>query len=120
MFREAVHLVEQGVTTVQGVDDALRFGPALKWAIQGQFMTYYTSGGEGGMDNFLRTFGPGQERRWAQLGTPRLGPELNAKIVAQTDHVVGSRTPAEIAATQDATLLELVTLLRRGDRTLSA
>ena len=26
----------------------IRYGPALKWAIQGQFTTFQTSGGEGG------------------------------------------------------------------------
>jgi carnitine 3-dehydrogenase len=112
MFREAVHLVNEGVTNVSGIDDALRFGPALKWAIQGQFMTYCTSGGEGGMAAFLEKFGPGQEARWRLLGNPALTPEVKAKIVAQTEACVAGRSPAQIAEEQDAALLKLLLLLR--------
>jgi carnitine 3-dehydrogenase len=112
MFREAVHLVAEGVVTVEGIDDALRFGPALKWAIQGQFMTYFTSGGPGGMADFLEKFGPGQERRWAILGAPSLTPELKAKIVAQTDAVVAGRSPQTVAAAQDEALVAVIRALR--------
>jgi 3-hydroxyacyl-CoA dehydrogenase len=114
MFREAVHLVSEGVTTVAGIDEALRFGPALKWVIQGQFMTYHTSGGEGGMDGFLEKFGPGQEARWRILGNPALTPDIKTKIVRQTEAVVGGRSCAEIAAAQDEKLLRLLQLLQLG------
>ena len=111
MLREAVHLVDKGVATVEDIDDALRFGPALKWAIQGQFMTYYTSGGAGGMARFLDAFGPGHERRWRDLGDPALTPDLKAKIVAQTEEVVDGRAPGQIAAEQDEKLLRLLHVL---------
>ena len=112
MFREAVHLLDTGITNVAGIDDALRFGPALKWAIQGQFMTYHTSGGEGGMAAFLEKFGPGQEARWRTLGTPALTPEVKAKIVAQTEACVAGRSPEEISNDQDARLLRLLQLMQ--------
>ncbi len=113
MFREAVHLVNEGITDVAGIDDALRFGPALKWAIQGQFMTYYTSGGDGGMAAFLDKYGPGQEARWRILGSPALTPEVKAKIVTQTEVCVAGRSPEQIAEEQDARLLRLLQVMRR-------
>jgi len=112
MFREAVYLVNEGVTNVAGIDDALRFGPALKWAVQGQFMTYHTSGGEGGMAAFLEKFGPGQEARWRLLGNPTLTPEVKATIVAQTEACVAGRSPEQIVAEQDAGLLKLLQFVR--------
>jgi carnitine 3-dehydrogenase len=115
MFREAVHLVNEGVTSVAGIDDALRFGPALKWAIQGQFMTYYTSGGDGGMAAFLEKFGPGQEARWRILGNPTLTPDLKAAIVRQTEAVVAGRTSAQIAVDQAERLVKLLQLLQPKD-----
>lgn len=108
MFREAVHLVSEGVTDVQGIDDALRYGPALKWAIQGQFMTYRTSGGPGGMASFLEKYGPGQESRWRILGNPSLTPELKAKIVAQMSASTAGRSEAETAVAQDEKLLRIL------------
>jgi 3-hydroxyacyl-CoA dehydrogenase len=113
MFREAVYLVSEGITTAAGIDDALRFGPALKWAIQGQFMTYYTSGGNGGMASFLEKFGPGQESRWRTLGNPTLTPNVKDKIVQQTEAIVAGRSAAEIARDQDNKLFQLLQLLHR-------
>jgi carnitine 3-dehydrogenase len=112
MFREAVHLVNQGITDVAGIDDTLRFGPALKWAIQGQFMTYYASGGDGGMESFLEKFGPGQEMRWQTLGNPALTQDVKAKLIAQTQAVVAGRAHAAIAMDQDEKLLQLLRFLR--------
>lgn len=111
MFREAVHLVSDGITTVQGIDDTLRFGPALKWAIQGQFMTYHTSGGAGGMASFLDKFGPGQQARWKVLGDPTLSPEVRERIVKQMEDSTAGRSEMEIARDQDTKLLELVKFL---------
>jgi len=75
------------------------------------YMTYYTSGGAGGMARFLDAFGPGHERRWRDLGDPALTPDLKAKIVAQTEEVVDGRAPGQIAAEQDEKLLRLLHVL---------
>jgi carnitine 3-dehydrogenase len=112
MFREAVHLVNEGIIDVAGIDDTLRFGPALKWAIQGQFMTYYTSGGDGGMESFLEKFGPGQEMRWRTLGNLALTQDVKAKLIEQTLAVVAGRAHAAIAMEQDEKLLQLLQILR--------
>jgi 3-hydroxyacyl-CoA dehydrogenase len=112
MFREAVNLVADGVATVQDVDDAIRFGPALKWAIQGEFTTFHTSGGEGGLAAFLRHFAPGIIQRWASMRDPDLAsPSLQAKLIAQMEAAAGGRPVAEIARRQDELLLALLPLL---------
>lgn len=112
MFREAVSLVADGVATVQDVDDAIRFGPALKWAIQGEFTTFHTSGGEGGLTAFLRHFAPGIVQRWSSMSDPDLAsPELQARLVAQMEAAAGGKPVAEIAQRQDDLLLELLRLL---------
>ena len=112
MFREAVSLVANGVATVKDVDDALRFGPALKWAIQGQFTTFHTSGGEGGLGGFLQHFASGIAGRWATMSTPDLADEaLQAKLAAQVAEAHDGRTVTEIAMRQDMLLAELIRLL---------
>lgn len=113
MFREAVSLVANGVATVKDVDDAIRFGPALKWAIQGQFTTFHTSGGEGGLGGFLEHFGPGIMGRWATMETPDLADEaLQAKLAEQVVQANDGRSIAEITAHQDEMLAKLIALLR--------
>lgn len=112
MFREAVSLVADGVATVADVDAAIRYGPALKWAIQGQFATFHTSGGDAGLEGFLRHFAPGIVRRWATMSDPDLlDPELQAKLVAQTIESHAGRTVADIARDQDRRLADLLALL---------
>jgi 3-hydroxyacyl-CoA dehydrogenase len=112
MFREAVSLVANGIATVQDVDDAIRFGPALKWAIQGEFTTFHTSGGEGGLAAFLKHFGPGIIKRWESMSDPDLAsPELQATLAAQMDQATGHAPVHEIAQRQDALLLSLLALL---------
>jgi len=112
MFREAVSLVANGVATVKDVDDALRFGPALKWAIQGQFTTFHTSGGEGGLEGFLKHFASGIAGRWATMTTPDLADEaLQARLASQVAEAHDGRSVTEIAMRQDMLLAELIRLI---------
>ena len=112
MFREAVALVASGTATVEDVDTAIRFGPALKWAIQGQFTTFHTSGGAGGIANFLPHFAPGIQKRWASMTTPDLAdPALQGELIAQVEAMHAGKSVAEIAQHQDAMLLALLRLL---------
>jgi len=112
MFREAVSLVDQGYATVKDIDDAIRFGPALKWAIQGQFTTFHTSGGEGGLAHFLPHFTPGIMQRWKTMREPELDdPALQAKLVSQIRDAHPDTTVAEIAQNQDELLLLLLQVL---------
>ena len=98
------------------VDKAIRYGPALKWAIQGQFTTFHTSGGEGGLANFLEHFSPGIMKRWSTIETPDLmDPALRAKLAEQIAQANSGRTVAEIAAHQDAALLKLLQILGNSD-----
>jgi 3-hydroxyacyl-CoA dehydrogenase len=116
MFREAVSLVAQGYATVDDVDRAIRFGPALKWAIQGQFTTFHTGGGEGGFAHFLRHFAPGIMGRWATMTTPDLSdPALQEMLTEQVEEANGHRPVAQIAAHQDEMLQALLQALRPAE-----
>jgi carnitine 3-dehydrogenase len=58
MWREALWLVHDGVATTQELDDVIRYGPGLRWAFLGTFLTYRIAGGEQGMRHFIAQFGP--------------------------------------------------------------
>lgn len=113
MFREAVRLVAEDYATIEDIDRAISHGPALKWAIQGQFATFHTSGGAGGLAEFLPKFSEGIVRRWSTMTDPPLTDTgLQQKLVAQMAEAVGDRSVAQIAAHQDAMLMEMLKLLR--------
>jgi 3-hydroxyacyl-CoA dehydrogenase len=116
MFREAVSLVASGAATVEDVDKAIRYGPALKWAIQGQFTTFHTSGGEGGLAHFLEHFSPGIMKRWESMETPDLmDPALRTRLAEQIEKAHDGKPVAQIAAHQDAMLLKLLQILGNSD-----
>jgi len=113
MFREAVRLVAEGYASVADIDRAMKHSFALKWAIQGQFTTFHTSGGPGGLADFLPKFGPGIIKRWSTMADPPLADEkLQALLVRQMEEAAGGRTVEEIAREQDEKLLALLQLLQ--------
>lgn len=113
MFREAVRLVAEDYATVEDIDRAISHGPALKWAIQGQFTTFHTSGGAGGLAEFLPKFSDGIVRRWSTMTDPPLmDADLQAKLVEQMAAAAAGRSVGQITEHQDEMLLEMLKLLR--------
>src|SRR5690606_31675808 len=45
LWREAFHLVEEGVASVGDIDAAIAHGPGLRWALLGPFLNLHLSGG---------------------------------------------------------------------------
>ncbi|GGC03274.1 L-carnitine dehydrogenase [Novosphingobium endophyticum] len=117
MFREAVRLVAEGYATVRDIDKAIKYGPALKWAIQGQFTTFHTSGGSGGLAEFLPKFAPSIIRRWSTMADPPLADEqLQALLATQMEDAAEGRTVEEIASWQDRKLMGILKLLHQTPR----
>lgn len=48
LWREAVHIVAEGIADVPAVDAALVHGPGLRWSVMGAHMAYHLGGGPGG------------------------------------------------------------------------
>jgi len=56
LWREALHLVAEGIASVADVDTAISAGPGLRWALMGPYLTFHLAGGVGGIDHFLDQF----------------------------------------------------------------
>jgi 3-hydroxyacyl-CoA dehydrogenase len=108
LYREAVHLVEQGIASVAEIDAALCNGPGLRWALMGPHMTYHLGGGEGGISGYLAHLGPSQVRRWRSLGDPELGEEVRRAIVAGVEDEADGRSIAQLEQRRDEGLLALL------------
>jgi 3-hydroxyacyl-CoA dehydrogenase len=113
LWREAVHLVAEGVASVADVDAAISEGPGLRWALMGPHTTFHLAGGPGGMTHFLHHLLPAMQSWWNDLGTPAVTPALQAKLVEGVREAVGGRDVAELAARRDAFLIALLELRRR-------
>ena len=96
LWREALWLVNDGVATAEEIDDAMRFGPGLRWSFIGTFLIYRIAGGEPGMRHFMAQFGPALKWPWTKLmDVPELTDELltNARVVGVT---AGASAPEEL------------------------
>jgi carnitine 3-dehydrogenase len=114
MWREAVHLVDQGVASVEDVDTAIAYGPGLRWAIMGPHLTFALAGGEGGMRHFLEHLGPSKHVWWADLGNPQLTPAVQAKLIRGVEEEARGRSPRELAEERDALLIALMAALKKA------
>ena len=110
LYREAVYLVEQGVASVADIDAAVCNGPGLRWAIMGPHMTYHLGGGPGGIAHYLSHLGPSQVKRWASLGSPSLGPEVQDKIIQGVAEEAAGRSIAELEQERDRLLVAILRL----------
>ncbi len=113
LWREALWLVHDGVATVSEIDDAIRFGPGLRWAQMGTFLTYRIAGGEDGMHHFLSQFGPALEWPWSKLtDVPELTPELVERIAQQSDAQAEGLSVRELERVRDDNLVAVLQALR--------
>jgi carnitine 3-dehydrogenase len=84
LWREILHLVNDGIATTGEIDDAIRYGPGIRWAFMGTNLIYHLAGGEGGMRHMLEQFGPALDLPWTNHKAPKLTQELIDRMVAGT------------------------------------
>ena len=111
VYREATHMVAEGIADVADIDAAMAYGPGLRWAIMGPHMTYHLGGGEGGIAHYLEHLGDSQEERWKHLGSTPLSEDVRQKIIAGVLDEAGGRTLNELVAERDICLVELLKVL---------
>lgn len=64
-----MNLVLSGVASVEDVDNAIRYGPGLRWAVMGPHMLYHLGGGEGGIRYHIEHLTQTKEGMLADLDT---------------------------------------------------
>lgn len=84
LWREILHIVNDGIATTGEIDDAIRYGPGIRWAFMGTNLIYHLAGGEGGMKHMLEHFGPALELPWTNHKAPKLTRELIDRMVDGT------------------------------------
>ncbi|MER7811219.1 3-hydroxyacyl-CoA dehydrogenase NAD-binding domain-containing protein [Streptomyces sp900116325] len=115
LYREVVHLVQEGVLDVADSDDAVSWGPGLRWGVMGPHLLWHLGGGEGGIEHFMDTLMTRMVASWQELGTPEFTPELKEKIVGGVLAEAGGRSVDELAARRDAMLSALLAVRARYD-----
>jgi carnitine 3-dehydrogenase len=110
LYREIVYLIEKDVLDVSDSDDALSWGPGLRWGLMGQNLLWHLGGGPDGIAGFMEKFMDPLVASWPALGTPEVTPELKQRIIDGVHAEAAGRSIEELAATRDEMLIALQNL----------
>ena len=114
LYREVVYLIEQEVLDVADSDDAVSWGPGLRWGVMGPNLLWHLGGGEGGIQHFMDTLMlPMAASLWPALGNPQFTPELKEKIVNGVLEEADGHSIDELAAERDTMLFGLLAVRAR-------
>lgn len=115
LYREVLYLVQEGVLDVADSDDAVSWGPGLRWGVMGPHLLWHLGGGEGGIQHFMDTLMPRMVASWQELGTPEFTPELQKTIVNGVLKEANGHSVDELAARRDAMLSALLAVRAQHD-----
>ena len=108
LYREVVYLIGQGVLDVTDADDAVSWGPGLRWGVMGPNLLWHLGGGQGGIQHFMDTLMPRMAAGWPGLGNPEFTPELAQQIVKGVLEEADGHSIDELAAQRDQMLFGLI------------
>ncbi len=107
LWREAIHLVKEGVASVADVDKAVSSGPGLRWATMGPTHLFHL-GADGGLEQFCEHYTDSFNGWWDDLGVLHLDDPTVAILVEGLTETIATTTHAELAARRDALLTAVV------------
>ena len=113
LWREILHMVNDGVATTGELDDSIVYGPGLRWAGMGTNLIYHLAGGESGMRHMLRQFGPCLKWPWTRLEAPELSEQLIDRMVEGTQSQAAGRSIRELERLRDDYLVAIQQVLRQ-------
>ena len=113
MWRESLHIINEGFASTKDLDDAIIYGPGLRWSLMGTFLTFHLAGGEMGMKHMLEQFGPALKLPWTKLKAPKLTNSLKKKIIEGTKIQSKKKSVKNLANLRDNFLIDLQKLLKK-------
>ena len=116
LWREALHIIKDGVASTQDVDDAIVYGPGLRWSFMGVCLTFHLAGGQTGMKHMLEQFGPALKLPWTKLKAPKLDAKLKKLMISGTKKQSGKYSIKDLEFQRDIFLIEIMKTLNKYQR----
>ena len=111
LYPEVLYLIEQGVLSVADADDAVSWGPGLRWGVMGPSLQFHLGGGAGGIQHFIEHLLPVMSSGlWKVLGSPTVTPELKQVLTDGVLQEAGKRSVAQLAEAENEVILGLLRL----------
>ena len=113
LWRELLHLINDDVATTEELDAAIVYGPGLRWAFMGTCLSFHMAGGDRGMADFMKQFGPALRQPWTRLEAPELTDALIGRLADGTRRQAAGRSVKELERLRDECLIAIMQALRR-------
>ncbi len=113
LWREALHIINDGYATTKDLDRAIEDGPGLRWSLMGTFLTFHLAGGEAGMKHMLKQFGPALKLPWTKLKAPKLSKKLSSRVIKGTKQQAKGKSVSAISNIRDEYLVNLQKLRKK-------
>jgi len=110
LYREVMYLIQQGVLSVAEADDAVSYGPGLRWGVMGPSLQWHVGGGEGGIKHFMEHLMDPLAGMMKALGNPEITPELKRTISDGVMTEAGNRSVEQLAKEENELLVGLLRL----------
>jgi 3-hydroxyacyl-CoA dehydrogenase len=110
LYREVAYLIEQGVLSVAEADDAVSWGPGLRWGVMGPSLQWHIGGGAGGIRHFMEHLMDPLVAMFKVLGNPEMTPDLKRKITEGVLQETANRSVEQLAREENEMLLGLLRL----------
>ena len=113
LWREALHIINEGYATTKDLDRSIEDGPGLRWSLMGTFLTFHLAGGKEGMKHMLKQFGPALKLPWTKLKAPKLSNKLSSRVIKGTKQQAKGKSVAMISNIRDEYLVNLQKLRKK-------
>tara|TARA_B100001778_G_scaffold171688_1_gene141147 strand:- start:27 stop:971 length:945 start_codon:yes stop_codon:yes gene_type:complete len=116
LWREALHIVNEGYASTKELDRSIEDGPGLRWSLMGVFLTFHLAGGKAGMRHMLEQFGPALKLPWTKLKAPKLSKKLSSRVINGTLKQAKGKSVVKISNIRDKYLVELQKLRKKYEK----
>ena len=113
LWREGLHIINEGYATTEELDRAIEDGPGLRWSLMGTFLTFHLAGGKSGMKHMLEQFGPALKLPWTKLKAPKLSNKLSSRLITGTRKQAKGKSVTMISNVRDQYLVDLQKLRKK-------
>ena len=118
LWREGLHIINEGYATTEDLDRAIEDGPGLRWSLMGTFLTFHLAGGKTGMKHMLEQFGPALKLPWTKLKAPKLSKKLSSRLISGTKKQAKGKSIIKISNIRDQYLVDLQRLRKKYEKKL--
>ena len=108
IMRESCYLVQEGVCTVDELDDIVTSSIGLRWAVNGPFSSFHMGGGPKGLESFFQHLGKNMAASFKVVAPVELDQALQQRIIDQAAASFGRTPIPEMERRRDDTQVALL------------